>query len=592
MGLGAGLAAIGAALAEAAVGAAAFVGIDATAIGALGTELGGFASAGLGADTAGIVGAIGAKAVIGAGAGALLGGVTGTDPGQGALLGGITGGFIGAGGLLGEAAGIGSFAGDVLGGAAGGAVGAGATGGDPGMGALTGAGSGALAGAISGGGNASVAGGPGPSAGSIAAPSGLGGGGDIFAPPTEFGVGGITAPPPPSISGDITSALSGSAAPVDAGSGLLQAPTAGGSLSGDIGGSLAGGATSGLPSGAPPGASLGVTNLDPGASADLSSHVALSQSGGASEAGFAPQATDAGQAGASEAGVAPQATDAGQAGGGEAGYVPRVYTEGLGTGVGAGTGFGSPNTAGSSGANPELGGVYGAGYGATTEIPPPTFLQSVQNAVGYTPNVVTEAGLGTSAGSGGAAAPPQTSAIGKFLADPGLKTGGDALSSNANWLAPAALIGYQGLKANAGLSGVPGYGALSSTAAQLGAQGQQLQNYLTSGTLPPGVQQSLTQAGSAAKAAIRSQYASHGMSGSSAEQADLAAVDQKIVTNGVGIATTLLTQGVSESNLSAQLYNKILSANLQNDAALGTALSTLASASARPTINIQGTASA
>lgn len=567
MGIGAGLAAIGAALAEAAVGAAAFVGIDAAAIGALGTELGGFAASGLGAETAGIVGTIGSDAVIGAGGGALMGGITGTDPGQGALLGGITGGFIGSGGLLGEAAGIGSFAGDVLGGAAGGAVGAGATGGDPGMGALTGAGSGALAGAISGGGNASVAGGPGPSAGSIAAPSGLGGGGDIFAPPTEFGVGGIAAPPPPSISGDVTSALSGSAAPVDAGSGLLQAPTAGGSLSGDIGGSLAGGATSGLPSGAPPGASLGVTNLDPGASADLSSNLALSQSGGASEVGFAPQATDAGQAGGG-------------------------YTEGLGTGVGGGSGFGSPHTAGSAGANPELGGVYGADYGATTAIPPPTTLQSVQNALGYTPNVVTEAGLGTSAGSGGAAAPPQTSAIGKFLADPGLKTGGDALSSNANWLAPAALIGYQGLKANAGLSGVPGYGALSSTAAQLGAQGQQLQNYLTSGTLPPGVQQSLTQAGSAAKAAIRSQYASHGMSGSSAEQADLAAVDQTIVTKGVGIATTLLTQGVSESNLSAQLYSKILSANLQNDAALGTALSTLASASARPTINIQGTASA
>ena len=564
MGIGAGLAAIGAALAEAAVGAAAFVGIDAAAIGALGTELGGFAAAGLGAETAGIVGTIGEQAVIGAGGGALLGGITGTDPGQGALLGGITGGFISGGGLLGEAAGIGSFAGDVLGGAAGGALGAGATGGDPGMGALTGAGSGALAGAISGVGNASVAGGPGPSAGSIAAPSGLGGGGDIFAPPTEFGVGGIAAPPPPSISGDITSALSGSAAPVDAGSGLLQAPTAGGSLSGDIGGSLAGGATSGLPSGAPPGASLGVTNLDPGASADLSSNLALSQSGGASEAGFAQQATDAGQAG-----------------GGEAGYVP-------------------------GGTGPTQGG-YPAADAATAgnmPIPPvPPSLDAAGNVI-HAPGGATvypDAGAASAAahydavgGSQPAAAPEPgpTSAIGKFLADPGLKTGGDALSSNANWLAPAALIGYQGLKANAGLSGVPGYGALSSTAAQLGAQGQQLQNYLTSGTLPPGVQQSLTQAGSAAKAAIRSQYASHGMSGSSAEQADLAAVDQTIVTKGVGIATTLLTQGVSESNLSAQLYSKILSANLQNDAALGTALSTLAGASARPTINIQGTAAA
>jgi hypothetical protein len=100
------------------------------------------------------------------------------------------------------------------------------------------------------------------------------------------------------------------------------------------------------------------------------------------------------------------------------------------------------------------------------------------------------------------------------------------------------------------------------------------------------VQGALNNAGAAAQAAIRSQYASRGMSGSSAEATDLANVQSTIAGQGAQIAQQLLQTGVSESNLSAQLYQSIMSANLQQDAQLGTALSTLAGAAARPTVTV------
>jgi len=138
----------------------------------------------------------------------------------------------------------------------------------------------------------------------------------------------------------------------------------------------------------------------------------------------------------------------------------------------------------------------------------------------------------------------------------------------------------------------PGENAINTTANQLSAQSTQLQNYLTSGTLPPGVSTALSQAASQAQAAIRSQYAARGMSGSSAEVADLANVQNTIVSQGASIATNLLAQGVNEAGLAAQLYGQIMQTSLAQDNQLSNALATLASASARPTtVTIAGTTS-
>ena len=123
-----------------------------------------------------------------------------------------------------------------------------------------------------------------------------------------------------------------------------------------------------------------------------------------------------------------------------------------------------------------------------------------------------------------------------------------------------------------------GQGALKSEASQLSRQGGQLQSYLANGTLPPGVQAGITQAADAQKASIRSRYAASGSSGSSAEAADLAAVDQQAQAQGAQIAMQLLTSGISESGLASGIYENIANQSLQEDKDLGSAFGSLASA--------------
>jgi hypothetical protein len=117
-------------------------------------------------------------------------------------------------------------------------------------------------------------------------------------------------------------------------------------------------------------------------------------------------------------------------------------------------------------------------------------------------------------------------------------------------------------------------GPLQSQASQLNAQGQQLQQYLNTGTLPPGSQQALDQAAASAKAAIKSKYAAMGggEENSTAAMQDIANVDVTKETQGVNIALQLLQQGVSESQLAQNIYTELLNATLANDAATSAAI--------------------
>lgn len=129
-------------------------------------------------------------------------------------------------------------------------------------------------------------------------------------------------------------------------------------------------------------------------------------------------------------------------------------------------------------------------------------------------------------------------------------------SGQANPQANAALQGILSQISNGGPNPAA-TAALQSQAANLNSQGQKLASYLDSGNLPAGVQQSIDQATKQAEAAIKSRYASMGISGSSAEAQDLANARQTAVTQGATIATQLLQQGVSEQNLAAQLYGQL-----------------------------------
>jgi hypothetical protein len=196
-------------------------------------------------------------------------------------------------------------------------------------------------------------------------------------------------------------------------------------------------------------------------------------------------------------------------------------------------------------------------------------------------NVLTSAaasGSGGASGGGGVI----SSGLNKLLAPTGLTTSD---------VGPIASLGGLGLNLLRGNQPLPGEGQIKSGAAGIGseaaslvAQGGNLQNYLNTGTLPPGVQGGINQASDAAKATIRSQYASRGESGSSAEAQDVAHIDQTAATQGADIAMKLLqtgvgevTQGISAQGLSSQLYQYLMEQALSRDQQLGTSIGNFAS---------------
>jgi hypothetical protein len=119
---------------------------------------------------------------------------------------------------------------------------------------------------------------------------------------------------------------------------------------------------------------------------------------------------------------------------------------------------------------------------------------------------------------------------------------------------------------------------LENVANSQAAQGQQLQNYLTTGTLPPGVKNSIDLAEKNAEATIRSRYAAQGQSGSTAEAQDIANAKLMASNQGTEIALKLLNQGVSESQLSGELFNQILNIQSNQDQQIGSAIGNFASA--------------
>lgn len=143
--------------------------------------------------------------------------------------------------------------------------------------------------------------------------------------------------------------------------------------------------------------------------------------------------------------------------------------------------------------------------------------------------------------------------------------------NNNRWAPSALALGVDALRGNQAL---PGQKQLQANAAQLSSGGNLLQSYIRSGTLPPGISAGIKEATLAAQAAIRSQYAAAGDSGSSAEAQDLAAVTERAQTQGANIAIQLLQQGVSETNMADQLYLELMHQALAQDQELGQALAT------------------
>lgn len=160
-----------------------------------------------------------------------------------------------------------------------------------------------------------------------------------------------------------------------------------------------------------------------------------------------------------------------------------------------------------------------------------------------------------------------------------LKSGAKELADTLGLknLAPLAALG--GLGYNLSNQGnIPYGGQLAANAQKLAAQGDQFASYINSGTLPPGAQQAVKTATNDAKAAIRSQYARMGMSGSSSEAQALAGIDRNAATQTFEIANKMLSQGLTETQMSQELYRTLMQVNQQQSANTGAAIGNLAMA--------------
>ena len=241
--------------------------------------------------------------------------------------------------------------------------------------------------------------------------------------------------------------------------------------------------------------------------------------------------------------------------------------------VGSDLGLGSTNLLG-QGVN-SLGADIGLGGGAAA---------SGANAALAANGTALTAGnpLLTAGGTGGIQAAPALEVAGASApaaaaagstATGGLFSGG--LGTDLKLGLVAAPLALDVLRGN---QPVKGQNQINADAAQFAAQGAANENYLATGTLPPGAQAAINQAVTAAQTAIKSQYAARGMSGSSAEQQDLQNAATNGVTQATNLATQLLNTGIRQSEFSAQLYQGIMNQSMQQDQALGQSIGNLAAA--------------
>jgi hypothetical protein len=260
---------------------------------------------------------------------------------------------------------------------------------------------------------------------------------------------------------------------------------------------------------------------------------------------------------------------AGQQGGFNTGGVFNTIANPTGGGGGGGGDVFSTGTTpfqsygGSSGVSPVTGATGGDPTGATGMptggMGSPTSAAAAGVPTGVAPTLPPDP---TQQGGGGV---PQRGGSGGFSLDSLFSNISKSVTSNPmSFLGGAGML-YNAYQSNQALKGLPplgqSTGALQEQAAQLNAQGQQLAQYLTSGTLPPGLKASLDQATSAAKSHIISNYAARGMStdpnhNTSLAQ-ELAAVDAQAVISTAQMGQQLMQTGIQETGLSSSLYTTL-----------------------------------
>lgn len=268
---------------------------------------------------------------------------------------------------------------------------------------------------------------------------------------------------------------------------------------------------------------------------------------------------------------------------------------------------GGPSAAGLSGGNAgdTLAGVGGAGAepGVTVQdLTSGQVLQSVGGGAGpgqvgnYSvfgatpagPSADTTFNFGSAgapsvaASAGGPPAPPvgTASAVAPDTSTSLLGKLGGAVSDSVakNPVGALAAVGGLGYDVLGGQQKAAGEKQLAGLASQEAAQGAALSGYVTSGKLPPGLQQVVDEQTQAAVASIRQKYAQLGASGGTAEQQEIAAAQQRAISTAAQIGSNLLQSGMSATNTSGTLFADLARINQGQTASTGDAIARLAAA--------------
>ena len=309
--------------------------------------------------------------------------------------------------------------------------------------------------------------------------------------------------------------------------------------------------------------------------------------------GFGGAAADAGAAGAA-GGLAPGSLDALAATGNLAGSVPAgASAAGFAAPAGAEAALGfapdATSAAGSGGFNAidaaagQGAGLQGAAAGGNAFTPNAgigAFATENVPAGGLQP--LTTAGVQGAVNSGAAAPAATGNALQSFLGlTPGTGVGGSGISAGTA-LGGAAAAGGLGYSILNGQKQTGNEKALADQAAKSAALGNQLSGYLTSGTLPPGLQAGVTSAVQNAKAAAISNAAHNGQSTDPTQNTalaqQLAAIDAQTPALTAQIGQQLLQGGQAASGLSSQTYTTLANIDQTQTQAIGKAIANMAAA--------------
>lgn len=148
------------------------------------------------------------------------------------------------------------------------------------------------------------------------------------------------------------------------------------------------------------------------------------------------------------------------------------------------------------------------------------------------------------------------------------------IKSNPLAVLSAGAAAYPLLQGNT----VPGLSDLQNSAKLQATQGNQMAQALSTGQLPQGAQATLDNAAQAARARVRSEYGSMGLTGSTLEADKLASIDSETASQKFGMLKDVTNSGLTAIGNSDKLLETIMQTEISQDKATADSIARLVAA--------------